>query len=156
MSLFLALLMLAAPERLVPVDESAFIKLIQANKGKVVLVDFWATWCAPCRVEMPRVAKMAESLKAKGLVVLTISADDPEQEADAMKFLKQSGVSLPSFVKRAKNDDKFISGVDPKWSGALPAKFLYDKNGKKVKSWIGETPIEELQNGICKSGLMGC
>jgi thiol-disulfide isomerase/thioredoxin len=156
MSLLVALLLFAAPERLIPVDESAYTKLIQANKGKVVLVDFWATWCAPCRAEMPRVAKMAESLKAKGLVVLTISADDLEQEADAIKFLKQSGLSAPSYVKRPKNDEKFISGVDPKWSGALPAMFLYDKNGKRVKSWIGETPIIELQNGICKSGLMGC
>ena len=156
MFLLVSLLLLAAPERLSPVDEVGYTKLLQANKGKVVLVDFWATWCAPCRAEMPRVAKMAESLKAKGLVVLTISADDPEQEVDAIKFLKQSGIAMPSYLKRPKNDDKFISGVDPKWSGALPAMFLYDKTGKKVKSWIGETPIAELQNGICKSGLMAC
>ena len=156
MSLLIALLLFVTPEKLIPVDEPAYTKLIQANKGKVVLVDFWATWCAPCRAEMPLVAKMAASLKAKGLVVLTISADDPEQEVDAMKFLKQSGVSLPSYVKRPKDDDKFISGVDRKWQGALPAMFLYDKNGKMVKSWIGETPVSELQNGICKSGLMAC
>ena len=156
MPFLLVLLMFAAPERLIPVDETGYTKLIQANKGKVVLVDFWATWCAPCRAGMPRIAKMAESLKAKGLVVLEISADDPEQETDAIKFLKQSGISLPSYVKRPKDDDKFISGVDPKWRGALPAMFLYDKNGKLVRSWIGETPIVELQNGICKSGLMAC
>ena len=156
MPFLVALLLFASAERLIPVDESAYLKLIQANKGNVVLVNFWATWCAPCRAEMPKVAKMAESLKAKGLVVLAISADDPEQEADALKFLRQSGVALPSYVKRANDDDKFISGVDPKWSGALPSMFLYDKNGKRVKSWIGETPIAELQNGICKSGVMAC
>ena len=156
MSLFFALLLLAAPERLIPVDESAYAKLLQANKGKVVLVDFWATWCAPCRAGMPKLARMAESLKAKGLVVLTVSIDDPEQEANAIKFLQQRGVPFPSYVRRTKDDDRFISSVDSKWSGALPATFLYDKTGKRVKSWIGETPIEELRNGICKSGLMAC
>ncbi len=155
-SLLLSLLFFAAPERLMPVDEAAFAKLLQANKGKVVLVDFWATWCAPCRAEMPKVAKLSESLKAKGLVVLTISADDPEQEADALKFLKQSGVTAPSYVKRPKDDGKFINAIDAKWSGALPAMFLYDKTGKRIKSWIGETPIAELQKGICSSGAMTC
>jgi len=155
-SLLLAFLLFAGTDKLTPVDETAFTKLLQANKGKVVLVDFWATWCAPCRAEMPKIAKLADSLKAKGLVVLTISADDPEQEADALKFLKQSGVAMPSYVRRAKNDDKFINAIDPKWQGALPAMFLYDKTGKRVKSWVGETPVSELQKGICNSGLMGC
>ena len=59
----------------------------------MVLVDFWATYCKPCRAEMPELIKMANRLRAKGLVLLTVSADEPEQEAEAVKFAGQVGVT---------------------------------------------------------------
>jgi len=50
----------------------------------------------------------------------------------------------------AKDDDKFINSVDPKWSGALPALFLYDRQGKLVKSFIGETELAVIEAAIRK------
>lgn len=140
----------AGPTKLTPVDEAAYPKLVAANKGKVVLVNFWATWCVPCRAEMPALAKISAALKAKGLNLITISADEPEDEKAALAFLAKSGIADVSYAKRAKNDDKFIGSIDAKWSGALPALILYDKTGKKVKFWVGESDLKAVEAEIKK------
>jgi thiol-disulfide isomerase/thioredoxin len=140
----------APPVKLQPLDEVAYAKTVAAKKGKVLLVNFWATWCEPCRKEMPELAKMAASLKAKGFELVTISADEPEDEKAAIAFLVKAGIPDPAYLKRVKNDDKFIGSIDPKWSGALPALILHDKTGKKVKTWVGETDLKALQSEINK------
>lgn len=145
-----ATLSLFAAAPLTPIDESGFQKLIAAHKGKVVLVDFWATWCKPCRAEMPAVVKLSARLQSKGLQVITVSADEPEKESDAAAFLAQNGSRGPAYIRRANDDDKFINSIDPKWSGALPAMFLYDRNGRKVQSFIGETPAKDIEAAITK------
>ncbi|MBM3760446.1 MAG: TlpA family protein disulfide reductase [Acidobacteria bacterium] len=148
--LFAALLSAAPPSKLAPVDELTYGKTVAARKGKVVLVNFWATWCVPCRKEMPELARMATKLKAKGLELITVSADEPEDEKAALTFLAKAGIAEPAYLKRAKNDDKFIGTIDPKWSGALPALILYDKAGKKVKTWVGETDLKALEAEVKK------
>ncbi len=135
---------------LTPVDEPGFQKLLRAHRGKVVLYDFWATWCEPCRAELPQLVRLQAKLKARGFELVTISADEPEQASDAEKLLKKSGAPLPAFRKQALHDDQFINAIDAKWSGALPALFLYDRSGHKVASFIGETEIGVIESAIQK------
>ena len=147
----MALPLLAAAQPLTSVDEAGFQKLVQSQKGSVLMVDFWATWCKPCRAEMPQLVKLAAKLKEKGVKMVTISADEPEAEATARKFLAEMGAAaVPSYVKRPKDDDKFINAIDPKWQGALPALFLYDRTGKKVRAFIGESSMAEVEAAILK------
>ncbi len=140
----------AAPTTLVRVDETTYPKTVALKKGKVLLVNFWATWCEPCRKEVPELSKMYTALKGKGFELMTISADEPEDEKAAIAFLAKAGIGDPAYRKQAKNDDKFISGIDAEWSGALPALILYDKSGKKVKVWIGETDLKQIEVEIKK------
>jgi thiol-disulfide isomerase/thioredoxin len=146
----LCALSVCAQQKLSPLDETGYRALMKSNAGKVTLVDFWATWCAPCRQEIPLLAKLDARLHEKGFRLVTISADEPEQEPAAVEFLKKSGISGPAYLKRANDDDKFISSVEPKWSGALPALFLYDRQGKLVQSFTGETGMAAIEAAIRK------
>ena len=149
-TILLLLLPVLSLGALMPVDEAGFQKLVDSHKGKVVLYQFWATWCAPCREEMPQLIRLEAKLRAQGFELVTISADEPEQEAAAEKILKQLEVRGPLYRKQAKNDDNFVNFIDRKWSGALPALFLYDKNGRKVQSFIGETQMNTIEAAIRK------
>jgi thiol-disulfide isomerase/thioredoxin len=153
MKLVTVLLMAAAlspAAGLAPLNEAAYSRMVAANKGKVVLVNFWATYCVPCRAEMPALVKMYERLKARGFVFVTVSADEPEDESKAQMFLDRNKVPAPRYLRKAANEDAFINAIDPKWSGALPATFLYDRNGKKVKALFGESDLKALEAAIVK------
>ena len=131
-----------------PVDETAFPQLIGANKGKVVVVDFWATWCAPCREEIPQLVELERKYRSRGLRLVTVSCDEPEQEADARRFLVEKRVPGPLYIKKAADDEKFINFIDRKWSGAPPALFLYDRQGRMVRSFIGEADMAALEKAL--------
>jgi hypothetical protein len=79
---------------------------------------------------------------------VTISADEPEQDARAAKVLEQAGAPKPAFRKDAKKDEDFINSLDREWSGALPALFLYDKSGHRVRSFIGEADMAVVEKAV--------
>jgi thiol-disulfide isomerase/thioredoxin len=135
---------------LVPINESGFQKLVDAHKGKVVLYDFWATWCAPCRAEFPQLVLLEDKLRSQGLEMVTISADDQEHKSAAEKFIQMFRVQGTTYLKHADDDDNFFHAIDPKWSGALPALFLYDKSGHEVRSFIGQTDMAAIEKAIHK------
>ena len=130
------------------VDEGGFARLVSENKGKVVYFDFWATWCDPCRAEMPWLAQLAAKYENRGFRLITISADEPEQEPAVRQFVAQQ--KIPPYIKRAENNERFINAIDVKWSGALPAGFLYDRQGQRVRSFIGEVEQGVLEDAIRK------
>ena len=141
---------LLAAAALLPLDETAFSRVLAENKGKVVLVDFWATWCDPCRAELPQLLKLERKWHDRGLVLVTVSADSTDQEQAVLQFLERSRVRFPAFIKQVKDDEAFINAVDKKWSGALPALFLYDRSGRRVTSFVGEVEISDIEHAIEK------
>lgn len=146
----IALLLLAIPSfaELATVDEAAFQKLVTAHKGKIVVYDFWATWCDGCRAGLPQLVRLEAKLHSQGFELVTISADEPERAADAEKFLKQVGVRGAAYRRQAEDDQRFIDSIDTKCSGALPALFLYDRNAHRVRSFIGETDMAVVEAAI--------
>jgi thiol-disulfide isomerase/thioredoxin len=139
-----------AQSKLTPVNEASLAKLVATHKGKIVLVDFWATWCVPCRAEMPQLVQLSAKLRAKGFDLITVSADAPESETAALKVLAQNAVAAPYYLKKVDDDDKFYNSVDTKWSGEMPAMFIYDRTGKRVRSFLGETPMKDIEAAIQK------
>ena len=133
------------------VDASGLKKAIAANKGKVVVVNFWATWCGPCVAEFPDLVKFYKANKAKGVELVTVSCDDAGDAAKVKKFLAKNG--LTGGLQNALGPD--ITGhlpyLDPKAIGsdvAIPRTYVIDRKGKVVKSLLGAQQLIAFQQAV--------
>jgi thiol-disulfide isomerase/thioredoxin len=116
-------------------------------RGKVVLVNFWATWCEPCREEMPDLVRFYREHRGKGLRLVMVSADDEDQAATVARVLAAEGLDAKAFIKSG-SDAAFIDSLDPKWRGALPATFLFDGKGTRRHSWLGPVTYQSLRSRV--------
>ena len=127
--------------RVSPADAPTLKKAIAAEKGHVVLVDFWATWCGPCMAEFPELVKLHRKYQSKGLVVFTVSADSTRDiKSKVVPFLQKKRADFPQYLERADDPEDFINAFDPHWDGDLPRTFLYDRHGHLVKEFGEQTP----------------
>jgi thiol-disulfide isomerase/thioredoxin len=114
-------------------------KAIEGQKGHVVVVNFWATWCGPCVAEFPALVRLAHRYRSKGLVVYAVSADMVSDIDSKVKpFVAKQGADFPVYIQQSDDPADFINGFDTKWQGDLPRTFIYDKKGQLVKELSGE------------------
>jgi peroxiredoxin len=124
-------------------DGKELKKAIDGYRGKVVLVNLWATWCPPCVEEFPDLVKLHNTFRAKGLVVVGVSMDEPREGDKVVSFLANQKAEFPVFIRRGGDADAFFDPVDTSWSGAVPATFIFDRNGKRAgKPLIGSQSYE--------------
>lgn len=135
--------------KLTPLTLDGYNRLVASHKGRVVLVDFWATYCVPCRTELPELVQLATKLRQRGLDLIVVSADEPEEEAQARKFIAGKAPA-PLYIKSADDNDKYAAGIHARWQGELPANFVYDRTGKKVGAFIGQVPTKNIEAVIEK------
>jgi thiol-disulfide isomerase/thioredoxin len=105
--------------------------------GKVVLVNFWATWCPPCKSEIPDLSRVYDKYKTKGVVFLGVMTDNPDNQ-QLLNFQSDFNMTYP--VVRA-NSDLMVSYSYP---NSLPTTFVYDRQGKQVYSHVGPLREREL------------
>jgi thiol-disulfide isomerase/thioredoxin len=124
---------------------------LEALRGRVVLVNFWATWCEPCREEFPSLSRLATAYRAKGLTVLGVSTDLASQMPGVEKFLAAQNASFPNYRKKSGGDDQdFIDAVDRAWGGDLPFTVLYGRDGRKAKVLAGQQSYASFESEIQK------
>jgi thiol-disulfide isomerase/thioredoxin len=133
-------------------DAKGLEKRIEAEKGNVVLLNFWATWCVPCREEFPDLVRLQKALSAKGLRVIGVSTDFSKQLAAVDAFLAKNRPSFPNYHRKSGGDDQdFINAVDPKWGGELPFSVLYGRDGGKVRTLSGKSSYADFEREVLKA-----
>lgn len=131
------------------IDLGGFKQRLAAERGRVVVVNFWATWCEPCREEFPELIEFDRRYRARGLTFLSISLDSPNlRDTEVKKFLAEQRPSFAVFVKTAGDPDEFINGIDPNWSGVLPATFIYDRRGQRRHALFGPQTLASLEKSV--------
>ena len=124
-----------AAMHVVPADAPTLKKAIAAQKGRVVLVNFWATWCVPCVAEFPAIVKTSRRYRARGLSVIAVSADSAKDlHTQVEPFLAKQKVAFPVYLERSADPEDFINAFDTTWQGDLPRTFIYDRRGRLVKT----------------------
>jgi thiol-disulfide isomerase/thioredoxin len=132
-------------------DAKGLAERIAKEKGRVVLVNFWATWCEPCREEFPDLSRLQQRYGTRGLQVLGVSIDLASQMPAVERFLAGQNPRFPSYRKKSGGDDQqFIDAVDRSWGGELPFSVLFARDGKKAKVLSGKHSYREYEQEILK------
>jgi thiol-disulfide isomerase/thioredoxin len=119
---------------------------LAAYRGKVVLVNFWATWCEPCRQEMPSIQRLSEKLAGKPFVVLAVNVDEPESRV--RNFLNETRFDLPVLLDANKS-------VTRQWGARLlPVTFIVGPDGRVRYRLLGEMDWSSQTTVTLISALM--
>jgi peroxiredoxin len=110
-------------------------------KGRVVILDFWATWCGPCRMELPGLVELQKQYEKQGLAVIGVSVDQISP-VEVKNFARQLGGNYPVVLADAVITQGF-GGI-----GAIPTTFVIDREGRIVKEHLGFTEKEEFEKEI--------
>ena len=133
------------------IGRSELVKLINNRKGKILFLNVWATWCVPCREEFPDIIKLSNTYKNSDLEVVGISVDYPDEiNSKIVPFLLKNKVPYKIYVSDFKKDEELINILNAKWSGALPATFIYDRNGIQRFMLAGKGTYNKFKNEIEK------
>jgi thiol-disulfide isomerase/thioredoxin len=121
------------------IDTSGTAYTKPSLNGKVVVINFWATWCKPCLKEIPDLSKISEKYKGRGVVVLGILASDNPDNATLLNFQSDNEMTFP--VVRATSD--ILVSYD--YPGSLPTTFIYDRAGRQAYTHVGALSAEKLE-----------
>lgn len=106
---------------------------LSALRGKVVVIDFWATWCSPCRAEMPWLVELAKRLEPRGVVFVAIDEDDPPGQVPLVRQFAQEVPGLERYAVLGNPDIEAQYGVR-----SLPTLFVVDREGRIVERFVGQ------------------
>ncbi len=140
----------AGPPQVTQIDDAKLKQLLKPN-GKPLLVNFWATWCGPCREEFPDLVKIDTEYRGR-IDFITISLDFIEElNTGVPQFLSEMKAEMPTYLLISADENTLISSIAENWSGGLPFTILYNEKGEITFSRQGKVDHETLKVEIEKT-----
>ncbi len=135
--------------KVLPIDAEELKTLLERNRGRVVVINLWATWCPPCVVEMPELQKFHDRHADAGVFLAAVSADALETlETTVEPFVQKQGLTFPVFILKEVVPDELGKMLGAEFSGALPTTLVYTREGNLSKVWEGQIHLSDLENAV--------
>jgi thiol-disulfide isomerase/thioredoxin len=123
------------------VDLAGYQQILAKFRGKPLVVNFWATWCEPCRDEYPLIVELAAEFKPQGVSVVGINMDDDSDMNLVRRFIARTQPHFPNYRQKPGIDlDAFYQSVNPAWKGTMPQTIFYSRDGHIGGYFLGTRP----------------
>jgi len=136
------------PVSLAPADAGVLKTLRKNDSGKFRLVNFWATWCAPCVAEFHEFVTLNRMYRGRDFELVSVALNRPDEEKDVLGFLKKNQASCRNLIFASADREKLIDAFDPNWQGEVPYTVLIAPDGKIIYREIGSVDALALKRAI--------
>jgi thiol-disulfide isomerase/thioredoxin len=136
------------PVSVSPADATVLQNLRKNDSGKFRLVNFWATWCAPCIAEFHEFVTMNRMYRHRDFEVVSVSVNRPDEEASVLGFLKKQQASFKNYIFASTDREKLIDAFDPDWQGEVPLTVLINPEGKIIYRESGSIDALAVKRAI--------
>jgi thiol-disulfide isomerase/thioredoxin len=130
------------------IDAQGYQKLLQQYHGRPLMVTFWATWCEPCRDEYPMLNELAKQYTPLGLTVMGVNLDQDGDLILMRRFIARYKPVFRNYREKKGDEAAFFQGVQPGWSGAIPASFFYAEDGQQIGRVMGASGHQTYETAI--------